>query len=235
MKKLSILSMSLLAATAIPAGQAFAAEGIEVSANVALTSDYVFRGVSQTSSLPAIQGGFDVEFEPGIYVGTWASNVDGGTYPGSSMEWDFYFGWAGDIGDTGVGIDIGYLRYQYPGVTNSANNTDEYHVGVSYDFGMASAGYTLNFSPDFYGADDALYHSFGVEIPLNEDFTVGLSYGITDYDDDAKGDDYDDYSISLSTSVVGLDVSVAWTDTSGIAAPSADNDDRFILTVGKSF
>jgi uncharacterized protein (TIGR02001 family) len=42
------------------------------SANVALTSDYVFRGVSQTDEDPAIQGGFDVSHDSGLYIGTWA-------------------------------------------------------------------------------------------------------------------------------------------------------------------
>ncbi len=238
MNKLSVLSLSLLAA-AVPASQAMAgshseSSAIEVSANVTLTSDYVFRGVSQTTTLPAIQGGFDVEFGPGIYVGTWASNVDGGTYTGSSMEWDFYFGWAGEISDTGIGIDVGYLRYQYPGTSVNANNTDEYHVGFSYDFGMASVGYTFNYSPDFYGAQDADYHSFGVDIPVNDNISVGLSYGFTDYDDNTLGDDYEDYSISVSTSALGLDLGLAYTDTSGTPV-TPDNDGRVTFSVGKSF
>ncbi len=47
------------------------------SANVALTTNYMFRGVSQTNNGPAIQGGFDYEYSPyNLYVGVWASNVD---------------------------------------------------------------------------------------------------------------------------------------------------------------
>ncbi|RLA37810.1 MAG: hypothetical protein DRR03_01810 [Gammaproteobacteria bacterium] len=38
----------------------------EIAANVALTSDYVWRGVSQTNEDPAILGGFDYEHDSGL-------------------------------------------------------------------------------------------------------------------------------------------------------------------------
>ena len=46
------------------------------SANVTAVSDYVFRGITQTDSHPAIQGGFDYAHASGLYAGLWASNVD---------------------------------------------------------------------------------------------------------------------------------------------------------------
>lgn len=49
----------------------------ELSANVALTTDYIFRGFSQTEEGPAIQGGFDVTYKM-FYAGVWASNLDFG-------------------------------------------------------------------------------------------------------------------------------------------------------------
>ncbi|HDY83020.1 MAG TPA: hypothetical protein ENH48_08720, partial [Halieaceae bacterium] len=51
-------------------------EGYKISANVALTSDYKFRGISQSNQDGALQGGFDAEFGPGFYVGTWGSTVN---------------------------------------------------------------------------------------------------------------------------------------------------------------
>ena len=47
----------------------------EVTGNVALTTDYIFRGVTQTDGGPAISGGFDVDAD-GFYVGVWGSSVD---------------------------------------------------------------------------------------------------------------------------------------------------------------
>ena len=51
-------------------------DGFQISGNVALTTDYRFRGISQSDEELAIQGGFDAEFGPGFYIGTWGSSVD---------------------------------------------------------------------------------------------------------------------------------------------------------------
>src|SRR5262245_2646296 len=73
------------------------------SGNVALTSDYVFRGISQTQGDPAIQGGFDFTTNVGnapFYAGAWASNVDFGS-PSAvhvPMELDIYAGVKPTIG-----------------------------------------------------------------------------------------------------------------------------------------
>ena len=89
----------------------------EISANVTLASDYVFRGVSQTDNQLAIQGGFDWGHDSGFYVGTWASNVDSQFFGGATdpqIELDLYAGFANEFSN-GLGYDLGYLRYQYPG------------------------------------------------------------------------------------------------------------------------
>lgn len=231
--KLFLATASILAVSTATVTSA-QAEELEISANVAFASDYVFRGVSQTDNDPAVQGGFDLAYG-GFYAGTWASNVDQTFYSGANMELDVYLGYGGDIGDTGIGYDVGYLRYMYPSTTFDDNNTDEFHAGVSYDFGPLSAGYTLNYSSDFFGADDALYHSIDVDVPVTEDVSVSLHYGVTDYDDDARGDDYDDWSIGAGTAVMGLDLGLTFTGTSGVAAPTDIHDDKITFTVGKSF
>ena len=83
----------------------------EGSANVTLTSDYVFRGVSQTDEDPAIQGGFDLSHDSGFYIGAWASNVDfneeDSTDPAADdaadMELDLKVGYAKITADSRVG------------------------------------------------------------------------------------------------------------------------------------
>jgi uncharacterized protein (TIGR02001 family) len=79
------------------------------SANVALTSEYRFRGLSQTDDAPAIQGGFDYEIEvvkpAALYLGAWASNVDfneGAGVDGATIEIDLYGGIKGSHGDSGL-------------------------------------------------------------------------------------------------------------------------------------
>ena len=74
----------------------------DLSANVAIATDYYFRGLSQTDHGPAVQGGFDWSMGLtdmiGVYVGTWASNVNynvataGGSVDGGVLELDVYGG-----------------------------------------------------------------------------------------------------------------------------------------------
>ena len=96
------------------------------SANVALTSEYFFRGLSQTDDAPAIQGGFDYEVEVAkpvsLYLGVWGSNVDfneASSVDGATIEIDWYGGLKGSIGDTGLSWDAGLIYYHYPGADSS--------------------------------------------------------------------------------------------------------------------
>lgn len=112
------------------------------TANVSLVSDYRFRGISQTMRRPAIQGGFDYSHICGLYVGTWASNVDGTThiYNNTSMEWDFYGGYKGTICPCfipDVSYNLGFIYYYYPGgkvknIQNTRYNTAEYYIELTY-------------------------------------------------------------------------------------------------------
>lgn len=231
MKKTHI---SLLAGGLLASSMAMA----EFSANMALTSDYVFRGFSQTEGEAAIQGGIDYSHANGFYAGVWASNVESDpaapiNYNGSNVEVDLYLGWGGDF--NGFSVDVGALHYEYPGTNTSTNNTDEFHVGVGHDLGPASVSLTLNYSDDFFGLDEAYYWDLGVEIPVGEKFTAAAHYGVTDYDDDTMGDDYDDWSLGLSTEVGGFGLDLTYTDTSGVSGGCVNDtcDGRFIFTVSK--
>lgn len=205
--------------------------GLEFSANVALTSDYVFRGYSQADEDPAIQGGFDVAHSSGIYAGVWASNVESDpaanvNYDGASVEIDTYIGWGGEVGP--VGVDVGWLRYNYPGTNTSANDTDEWHIGVSKDIGPVSAGLTYNYSSDFFADDNEAEY-----IDLSLGTTVGpvdvaAHYGWTDTD----GGDYEDWSLGVSKELGGFGFDLTYTDTDVSGTPEAE--DRVVFTISKS-
>ena len=111
MRNLLIFSVLAAASTA----PAFAQE-VTVSGNVALTTDYVFRGVSQSDQGPAVQGGFDVAFgDSGAYAGAWASNINFGT-GGSNLELDLYGGFKFALGP--VAMDVGVAGYFYPSASD---------------------------------------------------------------------------------------------------------------------
>ena len=99
-KKVALALTLAVPATWLGGTTVAVAEEVAVSGNVTYTTDYRFRGISQGDRSQAIQGGFDVGLENGLYAGTWASNV---TFSGAAIEVDYYAGWAGEInGNTAV-------------------------------------------------------------------------------------------------------------------------------------
>jgi len=112
------------------------------SANVSLVSDYRFRGISQTMRQPAIQGGFNYSNDCGLYLGTWASNVDGTChfFNNTSMEWDLYGGYKRPFFPCrcpDFTYDVGLYYYYYPAgeehvPERTHYNTLEYYIQITF-------------------------------------------------------------------------------------------------------
>lgn len=224
-------SRALLLAAAVGALSAptALAEG-EFSGNIALTSDYVFRGSSQTDGAPTIQGGFDYATDT-FYAGTWASGVDFGD--GTSTEIDLYAGWTPSAGE--FDFDLGFIYYLYPDAPDEPEqNFVEVYAGASTTLGIFDVGASYAYSPDFYlETGSAGYFNASIGTALGENFGIDASVGYQDfYDEDEAGMDaeYTDYSIGLTTSVadyVDLDFRYIGTDVDG-------KDDTFVVTVSRS-
>ncbi|NIT57697.1 MAG: hypothetical protein GWN00_16140, partial [Aliifodinibius sp.] len=141
--------------------------------NVALSTDYRFRGISQTSEDPALSGGFDYSYTPiGFYAGVWASNLDFNVPDPdpADLEIDFYGGFAGELSN-GIGWDVGGLYYMYPGSDTGPGVADydyfEAYFALSYSFEMFDVGGGVNYSPDyFFESDDATYVYGDVSVGL---------------------------------------------------------------------
>lgn len=232
------IGATLLAGTTATAVQAF-----DLSANAALVSDYRFRGISQTDTNAAIQGGFDASFEPGIYLGTWASSVDFGdgndTGSYGTMEIDYYTGWAGPIGDTDFAIDVGYAYYQYPGDTvDPKGDYDEWHITPSWKDLSVSVVY----SNDFYAETGEMWYYAGdYSLSFLEDFSIGFHAGYNDFDEQKflgdGADSYADYSVTLGYTFKGVDFSVAWVGTDLDESECWDSnicDDTAVFSISKS-
>ena len=211
------LKTVIFAATLMSGATAMAAE---VSGNVAIGSDYFFRGIDQSGG-EALSGGFDVGFESGFYVGTWASSID---FSGG-LELDYYAGYGGSFSDE-VSYDIGYLYYGYP-QGPSSEEFEEVYGSVS--FADATVGFAI--SDDYYastGSSTYLYVDYSVA--LGDDFSLGFHYGTMSADDVAN--EADDYGLSLSTEAAGLGFDLSWIDSSETGDLYADNE--FVLTISKS-
>ena len=198
----------------------------EISANVTLTSDYRFRGISQSDESIAIQGGFDAEFGAGFYVGTWGSTVDfdtnGEGYDGS-LELDYYAGWASDLGDSGLGIDVGFLYYDYPG--DDDEEGDYWEVYGSMSWNDLAVG--VHYSDDYYAETGEFWYVYAdYGFTLFADIGLGLHVGYNMLDEapgflSSNEDTYFDYSVSLSKEWAGVEWALAWVGT------DLDDDDVF--------
>lgn len=131
--------------TASRAADDGAASAITISGSATLTSDYRFRGVSQTDEGMAVQGGITISHESGFYVGTWGSNLAGwGTFGGTNMELDLIAGYAFPVG-AGT-LDTGVVWFMYP---SGADTTDfaELYARLSGDVGPLSLTAGIAYAP----------------------------------------------------------------------------------------
>ena len=175
-----------------------------VSANVSFTSDYIWRGMTQ-SDAPAIQGGFDFAADNGFYAGIWGSNVNFNN--GAGSELDYYFGYATEVGS--VGVDVGYISYEYIVSTPDAT-FDETYLGLSFgDFGVSFAFGDYDYTEVSYALGDVSfsygdYDGYGSNFLISYGFSCGsydcgLAY--SDFSDDGYGADEDALVFSVSASL----------------------------------
>ncbi len=208
----SLVVVSVLAATTLVSGTAMA----ELSGNVGVTSNYMWRGETQAADLSAVSGGIDYAHDSGFYLGTWTSSLDSNA--GLGYELDLYAGFSFDAGP--VGLDIGAITYQYPQDLNEGDFSEVY-VGASYS--MFSA--MVSVSNDYFGStDSAAYIEVGADIPVKDDLTLGLHYGMKSgdyFDNKPAGTDgsYGDYSVSLTKG----DFSFALSNTDNDKVGQTDN------------
>lgn len=231
-------------ATALLAGATVAQADMEISGNVALTSDYKFRGISQSNEDIAVQGGFDLGWDNGIYVGTWASSVDfdvssadGGL--NGSLELDYYVGWASDIGDSGFGIDVGYLYYDYPGDDGVEGDYQELYGSLSWNDLAVGVAY----SDDYYAETDTFWYYYAdYSLGINDTFTIDFHVGYNDVEKNggflsSDEDSFIDYSVGVTASWLAVDWTLAYVGTDLDEEDVFDTewgDDSVIFTISKS-
>jgi uncharacterized protein (TIGR02001 family) len=202
------------------------------SFNIGVTSDYVFRGFSQTSRDPALQGGFDLGY--GIaYLGMWASGVDfdNGVLPATAgqnanAEIDLYAGFKPTW--NGAEFDFGVIYYFYPGASDRAAELDmvELKAGVSGNLvPNLSTGVTVYWSPEytgetgntwtFEGTAGYQFHKVGVFTP-----TINGTLGVQFSDDAAwkaafanGRDEYVYWNAGLDLAVENINFDFRYWDT----------------------
>lgn len=160
------------------ANQAAAAERprLDLSANVGASTDYVFRGVSQTNEDPQLFGGLDAAVGSIGYAGAWLSNVDFGD--STDFEFDLYAGIRPNAGP--VTLDLGVIYYGYADQPGSADyDYWEGKLAASIPAGPAAFGAAVYYSPDFFGStDEAVYYEANASAAIpNSRFTLSGAVG----------------------------------------------------------
>ena len=220
--------LSTMAAAALMSGAtiANADDAWSTSANVALTNDYKFRGISQSDESAALQGGFDLSHESGFYVGAWASSVDfdtNGPCCDGSLELDYYLGYGADIGDSGFSYDVGVMAYTYPGDSGDEGDYNEVYGSIAWQ--DLTVG--LVYSDDYYAeTDEFIYLYADYSFALPNDFALDLHLGYNMIEEDggflsSDEDAYTDYSVSVSRDFMGFNFALAYVGT------DLDDDDVF--------
>lgn len=223
--------------------------------SVALTSDYVFRGVSQTDGKPALQAGIEFASEGGFYAGAWGSNVswlsDLSTTAApisSSLELDVYGGYRGKFSDA-VSYDVGLLYYAYPGdFPGSFNSADtaEVYAGLTVaasDKLSLGAKYSHAVT-DLFGYVDSSgsgYLDLNATLALDGGWSLAAHAG-KQWIDGNGAFEYSDWKLGVTKAFDnGFSVAAAWTDTDADDALYTNPfghriaDGTFALTVTKAF
>jgi uncharacterized protein (TIGR02001 family) len=140
------------------------AHAAQFNGNATLTTDYVWRGSTQTQGDPAVQAGFKAASDSGFYASIWGSNVEFAPETHASSEMDFTVGWGRSLNDDWA-LDVNVLRYQYPSTTVDLNWT-ELNSTVTY---KGNYWLSVGYSNEALGYDESgVYTQVGAKFPVND-------------------------------------------------------------------
>jgi uncharacterized protein (TIGR02001 family) len=234
-------TLALCGLGALPTASAEDQPEHAISYNATLTSEYRYRGLSQTRMEPALQGGADYVHNPsGFYVGTWLSTIKwiddlGGDV---NLEWDIYGGKRGELGG-GVSYDVGGLYYWYPSNGLSPNaNTFELYGQLGY--GPVYVKYS-HATTNLFGTPDSKqsgYIDVGANVPVAEGLVLNLHAGRQRVANNSSLS-YNDYKIGLTKDFgfASVALAVIKADTEAYLSPFGRNlgKSRAVLSVSKTF
>ncbi|MCR0980879.1 TorF family putative porin [Roseomonas populi] len=197
--------------------------GLTVGITPTVSSDYLFRGVSQTRNRPAVQGTIDIQHTTGLYVGAFASNV---AFLGTNarQEIDALAGWRTTF--AGVSLDLGAIAYNYPGYQHTAPGTFDlqyYELAVKAAYEIPSLPVPVkilgafNWSPNYQlESGNGYYVEGGVEIGLPYDFTLAARGGYQWIQNNTRwgSPDFGNWNVTLSYKFSDFVLTAGYFDTS---------------------
>jgi uncharacterized protein (TIGR02001 family) len=216
MKKIlvpSLIALALGSVSGLAQAQTAAPES-SLSYNVGVTTDYRYRGISQSRLQPAVQGGLDYADKSGFYVGAWASSIKwikdaGGN---ANTEVDLYGGYKGSVGD--VSYDVGFLRYEYPSNKLAVNaNTNEIYGAATMGLATLKYSHALSNLFGFANSKNSYYLDLSGTFDLGNGFSLVPHVGYQSVKNNGAFS-YTDYALTLGKDLGnGLSASAALVGT----------------------
>ena len=206
--------------------QTSVSSGPTVSFGLSAATDYVWRGVSQTDSAPAVFATVSIA-SGGFYLGAGTENVD---FLGIDQEYDIWGGYVADLG--GAKLDIGFVRYGY--IDAPVNiDTIEAKAALSTNAGPVGLTLAVYHTPDYFGSSNpATYAELAASAPLAEKLTLSGAFGRQQIDRLA---DYDTWNLGVAYEVMpGAKVDVRYHDT-GTNAFGSLGDARLVGSFSIAF
>jgi len=236
MKNLAFLVAAMLAVPAF---------ANDLSFNAALTSDYRYRGISQTRLQPALQGGADfASAATGWYVGAWASTINWTRDAGGSgrVELDIYGGKRGQLTQD-ISYDAGVLTYVYKGRIPGLDNPDTTEIYGQLGYGPATLKYSHSVTSlfGFVDSKNSGYLDLSANLDAGAGYTVNLHAGHQRVKNNSAAN-YSDWKLGVSKDLgfASVQLAAVGTNASKVAYASPANG-KFLgknalqLTVSRTF
>lgn len=204
-----------------------------ITANVTLTSQYIYRGIAQTRGKPAIQGGFDYANPSGFYVGTWGSSISwlsDGTGANAPTEIDVYGGYKGSI-TKDLGFNVGVLTYNYPGtgLPSGAASPDTVELYGAVSYAWLTAKYSVTTGTSLFGWTK---NNLGTDktsgsgyFQLDGSWDLGSGFGLTAHAGHQTVNgygaaSYSDWNVGVTKALAGGTLGLLYSDTNANGCPS---------------
>lgn len=149
------------------------AHAVDFSGGAAITTDYVWRGTSQSNENPAVQASFKVASDTGFYAQAWGSSVEFAPDTRASTEIDLVAGWSGALSDT-LALGVNLTHYLYPSTT----------VDLDWTEAIATLTWLEHYWVQVGHSNDALathtsgtYATIGARLPVSDTFGFEAAAG----------------------------------------------------------
>jgi len=177
MKLKKTLLGAAAAFSAMMGGMQTAQAETDVTFNLGVATDYIFRGIDQTTAFSEGEAFGGVDATSGsFYAGAWVSNT--GPHAAQFFEYDLYAGWRPTLGP--VSLDLGFIYYGYTDTDDtlldeSDSSNYELKIAGTIPVGGATLGAAAYWTPNFGGDNDGIDDNSGFYYEINGAYTFSNS------------------------------------------------------------